>query len=228
MILITGASRSIGNFLLRSFHDEGEIVSGTYNSTTPVSDLEDILFQVDITSLSSIDKWINSLKSDLKNIVLINCASISYNIFAHKSDIQKWKNVIDVNLIGTFNVIHSLLPLMREQGYGRIINFSSVVAQLPTPGVSAYAASKSALWGLAKSLAAENGSKGITINNINLGYANIGMGINDVPANYQLQMKKRIPSEKFCEPGNIFKTVKFLIETEYINGSTIDLNGALI
>jgi NAD(P)-dependent dehydrogenase (short-subunit alcohol dehydrogenase family) len=228
MILITGASRSIGNFLLKSFHEEGEIVSGTYNSTNPVSDLEDILFKVDITSLRSIDRWINSLRSDLKNIVLINCASISYSIFAHKSDIQKWKNVIDVNLIGTFNVIHALLPLMREQGFGRVINFSSVVAQLPTPGVSAYAASKSALWGLAKSLAAENGSKGITVNNINLGYANIGMGINDVPPEYQQLMKKRIPTEKFCEPENILKTVKFLIDTDYINGATIDLNGALL
>lgn len=228
MILITGASRGLGNFLLRSFHEEGEIVSGTYNTTTPVSDLEDILFQVDITSLSSIDRWINSLRSDFKNIVLINCAGISYSVFAHKSDIQKWKNVIDVNLTGTFNVIHALLPVMREQGYGRVINFSSVVAQLPTPGVSAYAASKSALWGLAKSLAAENGSKGITINNINMGYANIGMGISDVPPEYQEQMKKRIPSEKFCEPENILKTVKFLIDTDYINGATIDLNGALI
>ena len=96
------------------------------------------------------------------------------------------------------------------------------------PGVSAYAASKSALWGLAKALAAENGSKGITINNINLGYASIGMGINDVPQEYQQIMKKRIPSEKFCEPENILKTVKYLIETDYINGASIDLNGALI
>jgi NAD(P)-dependent dehydrogenase (short-subunit alcohol dehydrogenase family) len=228
MILITGASRGIGEFLIRSFRDKGEIVSGTYNSTTPDPALEDIMVKVDITSLNSIESWINSLQSDLKNIVLINCASISYTIFAHKSDLNKWRKVIDVNLIGTFNVIHSLLPLMRDQGYGRIINFSSVVAQLPTPGVSAYAASKSALWGLAKSLAAENGSKGITINNINMGYANLGMGIRDVPPAYQLQMKKRIPSEKFCEPENILKAVEFLIEAEYMNGSTIDLNGALI
>lgn len=225
--MITGASGGIGNFLLKSFHEEGEIVSGTYNSTNRVSDLENILFQVDITSLSSIESWINSLKSNFKKIVLINCASISYSAFAHKSDIQKWKHVIDVNLTGTFNVIHALLPIMREQNFGRIINFSSVVAQLPTPGVSAYAASKSALWGLAKSLASENGSKGITINNINMGYANIGMGINDVPPEYQQQMKKRIPSGKFCEPEDILKTVKFLIDTDYLNGTTIDLNGAL-
>jgi NAD(P)-dependent dehydrogenase (short-subunit alcohol dehydrogenase family) len=228
MILITGASGGIGNFLLRSLHEEGEIVSGTYNSKNPVSDIQKIMYKVDITCLSSIESWVNSLGSSLNNIVLINCASISYSVFAHKSDIGKWKHVIDVNLTGTFNVIHALLPLMREQNFGRIINFSSVVAQLPTPGVSAYAASKSALWGLAKSIAAENGLKGITINNINMGYANIGMGINDVPQEYQQQIRKRIPSEKFCEPEDILKTVKFLIDTDYLNGATIDLNGALI
>jgi NAD(P)-dependent dehydrogenase (short-subunit alcohol dehydrogenase family) len=228
MILITGASKGIGHFLLKSFLGKGELVSGTYNSTIPDNAFMNSLIKVDITDLQSINNWLNSLKTDLNNITLINCASISYNVFAHKSDISKWKNVIDVNLIGTFNVIWCLLPYMRNQGYGRIINFSSVVAQLPTPGVSAYAASKSGLWGLTKSLAAENGSKGITINCINLGYANIGMGINDVPTEYQLQMKQRIPSAKFCEPEDILKTVKYLIDTEYVNGESIDLNGGLL
>lgn len=228
MILITGASKGVGQFLLKSFLEKGELVSGTYNSTIPDNDFMNSLVKVNITDLESISNWLNSLKTDLKSITLINCASISYNVFAHKSDISKWKNVIDVNLIGTFNVIWCLLPYMRAQGYGRIINFSSVVAQLPTPGVSAYAASKSALWGLSKSLAAENGSKGITTNCINLGYANIGMGIIDVPEEYQHQIKQRIPSAKFCEPAAIFKTVEYLINNEYVNGMSLDLNGGLI
>jgi NAD(P)-dependent dehydrogenase (short-subunit alcohol dehydrogenase family) len=228
MILITGASKGIGNFLFKSFYESGELVSGTYNSSNPKNDFNGVLFQVDITDLQSIKSWLNPLKTYLKNIVLINCASVSYSAFAHKSDINRWKNVIDVNLIGTYNVIWCLLPLMRDQGYGRIINFSSVVAQLPTPGVSAYAASKSALWGLSKSLAAENGSKGITINCINLGYANIGMGINNVPKEFQQQLKQRIPSAKFCEPEEILKAVKYFIDTDYVNGASIDLNGGLI
>ena len=61
-----------------------------------------------------------------------------------------------------------------------------------------------------------------------MGYANIGMGINDVPVEFQQQIKKRIPSAKFCDPENILKTVEFLIATDYINGATIDLNGGLI
>ena len=79
---------------------------------------------------------------------------------------------------------HKMYPALYEKSkLWRIINFSSVTAQLPTPGISAYAASKSGLWGMTKSLVAENGSKGITINNINLGYAEIGMGIRMFPRN---------------------------------------------
>jgi acetoacetyl-CoA reductase/3-oxoacyl-[acyl-carrier protein] reductase len=227
MILITGASKGIGNYLLKEFSKSGYHVVGTYNDSKPDDDYLSLLSKVDVTDIDSVSRWINYIKPELNNIVLINCASISYTMYAHKSDLVKWKKVIDVNLIGTFNVIWSILPLMREQSYGRIINFSSVVAQIPTPGVSAYAASKSALWGLSKSLAAENGSKGITINSINLGYANIGMGINEVPKEYQQQLKLRIPSASFCEPEIILKTVKYIIDSDYLNGASVDLNGGL-
>ena len=70
--------------------------------------------------------------------------------------------------------------------------------------------------------------KGITVNNINLGYADIGMGVEQVPVSYQKSMKERIPSGVFCPPEDIFETVKYLIKTDYINGSSINLNGGLI
>lgn len=228
MILITGASKGIGFYLLKQFLSEGQVVYGTYNSSVPEKEYVDLFSKVDISDITLVKGWINSLGVKLNNIVLINCAAKNYNSFAHKSDINAWKNVIEVNLIGTFNVIRTLLPIMREQNYGRIINFSSVVALSPTRGVSAYASSKAALWGLAKSLAAENSAKGITVNNINLGYANIGMGINDVPKEILAEIRNRIPSGKLCEPLDIFNAVKFIIETEYFNGASIDLNGGLI
>lgn len=229
MIIITGASKGVGRFLLNRFSQEGQQVVGTYNTTTVEPEVGSAKFyQVNIADARSVEEWITSMKNDLKYIVLVNCAGISYNSFAHKADLDRWSEVIQVNVVGTFNVIRHLLPIMREQNYGRIINFSSVVASLPTPGVSAYAASKSALHGLAKSLAVENASKGITVNNINLGYADIGMGIENVPAEYQQIMKDKIPSGVFCPPENIFETVKYLINTEYINGTAINLNGGLI
>ena len=229
MILITGASKGVGRFLFKRFKQDGLKVLGTYSSTT--EGFEDDLksyYQVDVSDYNAVKDMIRFIKESLSQIVLLNCAGISYNSFAHKADIEQWGKVIDVNLKGSFNFIHELLPIMREQGYGRIINFSSVIATLPTPGVSAYAASKAGLLGLTKSLAAENASKGVTVNAINLGYVNIGMGVNDVPIEYQAKMKMQIPAGRFCEPEEVYNTVKYLIETEYVNGTAIDINGALI
>ena len=229
MILITGASKGIGRYLFTRFKQDGLKVLGTYNSTTEgLEEDRNDYYKVDISDNKAVKELIASIKDSLSQIILINCAGISYNSFAHKADIQLWSRVIDVNLKGSFNVIHEVLPLMREQGYGRIINFSSVVTSLPTPGISAYAASKACLLGLTKSLAAENASKGITVNAINLGYVNLGMGINDVPLTYQEKMKSQIPAGRFCEPEEIYNTVIYLIKTEYINGAAIDINGALI
>ncbi len=229
MIIITGASKNIGRYLFTRFKEKGEQVIGTYNTSTHGLD-EDLEFyyKVDVSDYKSVKFWIESIQHKLDNIILINCAAISYNAYAHKADVEKWQEVINTNLLGTFYVIHELLPYMRLQNYGRIINMASVVAQLPTPGVSAYAASKSALWGLSKSLAIENGLKGITVNSINLGYVNLGMGINEVPLVYQEKMKAMIPSGRFCNPEEIFSSVKFFIENTYANGDVINLNGGMI
>jgi len=229
MIIITGASKGIGRYLFTRFKEDGSTVLGTYNSTKDGFDEDKIYYCfVDISNIESVEKMVTSIQDLLSKIVLLNCAGISYTSFAHKADVDLWSRVIDVNLKGSFNMIHALLPIMREQCYGRIINFSSVVTSLPTPGVSAYAASKAGLLGLTKSIAAENASKGITINAINLGYVNIGMGVNDVPLAYQEKIKSQIPAGRFCEPEEVYNTVKYLIQTEYVNGAAIDINGALI
>ncbi|GAB1416541.1 3-oxoacyl-[acyl-carrier-protein] reductase [Paludibacter sp.] len=227
MIIITGASRNIGKFLFNAFSSK-EITVGTYLSTKPDFETTDNLFQVDVSSYESVLNFYEQIEENLNNITLINCAGISYNAFTHKSEPEQWKKVIETNLLGSYHMIRVLLPIMRTQKYGRIINFSSVVAQKGTPGVSAYAASKSALWGLSKSIAQENGSLGITINNINLGYVNMGMGVEQVPEKYQDIIKQQIPSNDFCNPEDIIKAVEFLRNNSYINGSSIDLSGGLI
>jgi len=224
MIIIIGASKGIGKFLLHKFRSESITVVGTFNSA---SDNSDNLFKVDVTDFNQITAFIETQKLLLSDITLINCAGITYNAFAHKSDPELWKNVIDVNLIGTYNCIRAVLPLMRLQKFGRIINLSSVVATKPTAGVSAYAASKSALWGMSKSLAQENAGLNITINNINLGYSELGM-IKKVPQEFLDTLISQIPSKKLCEPIDIYKTVNYLMECNYINGSSIDLNGGLV
>lgn len=226
MIIIIGASKGIGHFLFEEFQKEGLEVVGTYNSTTV--NIGYNFYKVDISDEASIDAFISNLSLQGKKIALINCAGISYNSFAHKADMDKWKKVIDVNLIGIFNVIRFFLPYMRKMNYGRIINLSSVVTKYPTPGTSAYTASKAAINALTKCLALENSSKGITINSINLGYTNAGMGINDVPEEYRLLMMDRIPMHRFCNPIEVLSTIRYIINTEYVTGSIIDINGGLI
>jgi len=224
-ILITGASRGIGSFLMTKFAAEGKEVFGTYNSTVPTSS-EMKLTQVDITNIDDVKRWIEKTCTIEDQLVLINCAGSNYNAVAHKVDFEKWKKVIDVNLVGTFNVISAVLPFMREKGYGRIINFASIVPQKGIPGTSAYAASKAGLWGLTKSIAAENAKKGITVNTINLGYFDIGM-ITEVPEDILKGIVQNIPVQKLGDPENIYNAVKFIISADYLTGTTVDINGGL-
>jgi acetoacetyl-CoA reductase/3-oxoacyl-[acyl-carrier protein] reductase len=225
MIVITGASRGIGYFLMNKFINEGADVIGLFNQTLPKENITP-MFKVDVTNLEEINHFVKFQNEKLNHIILINCAGSNYNAFAHKADPLKWAQLVSINLFGTFNIINALLPLMREQNYGRIINFSSIVAQSGITGTSAYAASKSGLWGMTKAIAIENASKGITINNLNLGYFDIGM-IKDVPTEMQDIIQAKIPSKKFGNPDEIFKAIKYLSEAEYITGTSNDINGGL-
>ena len=229
MIIITGASKNIGRYLFKCFRDENEEVIGLYNSTLEgFEEDKKNYYKVDVSDYNEVCKWISEVRDKLTKLVLINCAGMSYTGFAHKAEMTRWQKVIQVNLVGTFNVIREVLPIMREEGFGRIINFSSVVAVCPTPGVSAYAASKAGLIGLSKSLAVENASKGITVNAINLGYVSMGMGVEEVSLKYQEKMRETIPVGRFCEPEEIYNTVKYLITTPYVNGESININGGMI
>ncbi len=225
MIIITGASKGIGKYLFEKYLKNNENVIGTFNSSKPEDHLENY-FKVNISDKDQVNNWLELKKDSLDEITLLNCAGNNYNAFAHKADMNNWKNVIDVNLTGTFNMINAVLPFMRSQGFGRIVNFSSIVAQMGIHGTSAYAASKSGLWGMAKSIAIENAKKGITVNNLNLGYFDIGM-ISDVPKDYQEIIKQKIPTGNFGDPINIFNAVEFIRKSDYINGTSIDINGGL-
>ena len=227
MIIITGASRGIGKFLFESYLGIGaESVIGTYHTTTPEKNVLSFR-ELDVSNYENVEIVVNGLGLDSEQLTLINCAGINYNSFMHKSEPEKWKQVIETNLFGSYNMIRSLLPHMRENKFGRIINFASVVAVKPTLGVSSYAASKSSLWGLSKSIAAENAKYNVTINNINMGYSELGM-IKDVPDEYLKILIEQIPAGRLCEPADIFQTVEYLRTTSYINGSSIDLSGGLV
>jgi len=228
MIIITGASKGIGKFLFDKFSEQGKEVIGTFNSTKVAGNSANSMYQVDITNYLQVNDFFLKINDRLNEIILINSAGANYSAFAHKADIDIWKKIVDINLVGTFNMIHHVLQSMRVQNYGRIINFSSVVAQMGVPGTSAYAASKAGLWGMSKAIAIENASKEITINTLNLGYFNTGM-INEIPLEIKETIKAKIPvGNQFGDPENIFEAINFIIKTPYLTGASIDINGGII
>ena len=221
MIIITGASKGIGQFLYNKYIDSGINVVGTCNTTS-----NDDLIKLDITDESEVIDFYNKLSKNATHLTLINCAGVNENALTKKFDIDAFKNVIDVNLIGTFLMTKHALTIMLENKFGRIVNISSVVPQIGIPGTAAYSASKSALWGLSKTVAAENANKNITCNSLNLGYFNVGM-IKEVPEIALEKILAEIPMKKLGDPINIYNAVEFLINSDYITGAEININGGL-
>jgi acetoacetyl-CoA reductase/3-oxoacyl-[acyl-carrier protein] reductase len=225
-ILIAGASGGIGKYLAEQFSEKGFEVFGTYNSHPPKQNLKYKMDKVDVTKEPEIEEWINNVANCSDELSFIYCVGLNYNCITHKAETDKWLEVINTNLIGAQLSLKHILPLMRNKRYGRIILFSSVVPQIGVPGTSAYSSSKAGLWGLTKTVAIENATYGITINTVNLGYFDIGM-IKDVPTDLLNKIINSIPIGKLGDPVNILKTVEYLIATDYITGSQINLNGGL-
>lgn len=221
MIIITGASKGIGQFLYNKYINSGIDVIGTCNTTS-----NNDLIKLDVTNENEVIDFYNKLPISINELSLINCAGVNANSLTKKFDINSFKNVIDVNLIGTFLMTKHALSIMLEIRFGRIINISSVVPQIGIPGTAAYSASKSALWGLSKTIAAENANKNITCNSLNLGYFNVGM-IKEVPEAALEKILADIPMQKLGDPINIYNAVEFLRTSDYITGTSLDINGGL-
>lgn len=225
MILITGASKGIGKFLLEHYIFRGKEVIGFYNNTKPTINIQNYK-QVNVESETDIINFISENKDRLKHLILINTAGISIDGFAHKIKIDEWIKTFSINTTGSFLMVKHLLPFMRVQGFGRIINISSVVPQIGTVGTAAYATSKSALWGLTKVIAKENATKGITANCLNLGYFNVGM-IDTIPKPILNNIIESIPMKRLGDISNIISAINFLIEADYITGEGININGGV-
>lgn len=224
-IIIAGASGGIGRYLAECL-SQNHKVYGTYKTRKPDSNICYKMDRLDVTNEHDVADWINQYCDENDDLALIYCVGINYNRMIHKADSKQWFEVIESNLIGVQHILRYLIPLMRVRSFGRIVLLSSVVPQIGVSGTSAYAASKSALWGLSKAVAKENATHGITINTINLGYFDIGM-IQDVPDDTLNTIVSNIPMRKLGDPENILKSVEFLLSVDYMTGSTLDLNGGL-
>lgn len=158
---------------------------------------------------------------------VINMAGISYDKFIHKigeKDEEAVNRLIDVNVKGAINVAAAALPHMRNIGYGRLIYFSSVLSTNNVLGAGLYGASKAFVDRLVKSLSAENASRNITVNSIQLGYMDGGL---TYKLNDPEKFKEAIPVKRWGSIDEIVSTLEYIINTPYLTGANIPLNGGL-
>jgi NAD(P)-dependent dehydrogenase (short-subunit alcohol dehydrogenase family) len=227
MIIITGASGGIGSYLVDCLRKDYEII-GTYHTHKPLAqDEKTTFYQVDVSRIESVNQFVKSIENRIQQVVLINVAGISMDGMGHKLDESTWDRVVNTNLKGTFLMCRGLLPIMRRQEWGRIINIASIVGQIGVPGTVAYSASKGGLFSLTRTLAVENATKNITANILALGYFCVGM-INVIKPDVQEQIKSMIPMKRLGDPKNVELAIRFLMESDYITGTTININGGLL
>lgn len=160
--------------------------------------------------------------------VLVNLAGITRDAFIHKMDKGDWDSVVNVNLNSAFNVTRHLIDGMRERGFGRVVNISSVNGQTGQFGQTNYSAAKAGLHGFTMALAKEGARKGITANTVSPGYIDTSMTA-AIPQEVRDQIIAQVPAGRMGRPEEIARVVAFLAadDSEYINGANIPVNGAL-
>ena len=229
-ILIIGSSGGLGKELTSYFAERGYRLALHYNQHEPTLKSGDFKkYKADITKEDQVKKMIEQVISDFGKIdVVINNAGVSKSEMTWKMTSENWDQTLAVNLNGPFYVAKHIVPHMRENGFGRIVFMSSVVAQTGFIGTSAYAASKAGLIGLTRSLSKEVANKNITVNAIAPGYFNTGM-INDVTPEIQEILKKQIPVGDLGKPQEIGALIEYIISdnASYLTGQTLNLNGGL-
>jgi len=188
-----------------------------------------------IDSISS--REVNFVKSnDISNYfyrndnidVVVIFSNYNYNSFLHKykdGDPELYKQ-IDINIKGITECISQALKGMRDKEYGRIILASSITVDRNIIGTSIYAASKAYYENLVRTVAIENASKNITVNCIQLGYMDGGLTYT-LPKDFISKTINQIPCKRLGTDKEIANTIKFLIDTPYVNGTTIKLTGGL-
>ena len=158
--------------------------------------------------------------------ILINNAGITRDATLAKMSNDHWRAVIETNLGGCFNMSQAVLGGMRERGWGRIVNISSMNGQCGQFGQTNYAAAKAGILGFTKALALETARHGITVNAIAPGYTDTAM-VRAMPEALLAHAKTLIPVGRFAAPEEVAHCVLFLLgdQAAFITGSTMSVNG---
>jgi NAD(P)-dependent dehydrogenase (short-subunit alcohol dehydrogenase family) len=231
-VLITGASGGIGMRLAKAMISKGyRVVLHGNQHMEAISDLGG-LFPEQITAVAadiSTETGISQLTQASGDCdVVLHCAGIPSAVISWKISAEEFRKVNAINYEAPFFISQQLIPAMRSKGWGRIVFFSSIVAQTGIPGTAAYSASKSALFGLTRTMASELASNGITVNCIAPGYMDEGM-IREIPEAMREQIIARTPIAKLSDTEGIIKMVELLLseESNSITGQVLSVNGGL-
>ena len=230
--LITGGTRGIGAAISIKLKEAGYKVAAIYAGNDEVAtkfskENEIAVFKWSIANYEECVAGIKSVEDELGEIdILVNNAGITRDGMFHKMSQEQWRDVINVNLNGLFNMTHPLWDKMRARGFGRIVNISSINGQKGQLGQANYSAAKAGELGFTKSLALEGARKGITVNAICPGYINTDM-VKAMSEKAIEATESQIPVGHLGEPEDIARCVKFLVadESNFITGSTISANG---
>ncbi len=249
VVFVTGGTRGIGGAITRSFAAQGAIVAAGYGRDAEhaerlLTELRDhgvdaSIHQGNIGSSEDCRRTVQEVIDQHGRLdILVNNAGITIDKTVLKMTDEDWYKVIAVNLSGAFFMSQGVLPHMIERGTGRIINISSIIGQTGNIGQSNYAASKSGLFGLTKSLAREacfqlarsgkltEDSIGLTVNAVAPGFIATEM-LGSIPEKVLDRIKAQIPAGRLGRPDEIARVVHFLASdhSSFITGAVWDVNG---
>ena len=233
-ILVTGASGGIGSEIVKKFVSLGGEVLGTGTKAEKL-DLIKKQYQnikvkkFDISEHSRIEEFIDDVALELGGLdVLINNAGTNVDNLSLRMKEEEWKKVIDINLTSTFLLTKHAIKKMLRNKFGRVVNITSVVGHTGNLGQSNYAAAKSGIIGMSKSLALEYAKKNITINCVSPGFIVSDMTMN-IAEKVRLYLTSRIPMGKLGTGEDVSNCVAFLSsdQASYITGETLHVNGGM-
>lgn len=236
--IVTGSSRGIGRATAIRLAQDGFKITVNYSQDESGAEetaqmVEDhggkaIAVQADVSNPDDVTELVNRTKQEHEDIgVLVNNAGFSHHATLDKLTHEDWQKGIEVNLTGAFNCAKAVAPEMKELGWGRIVNVSSLRAMTGSDHGSHYASSKAGVLGLTKSLALELAPE-ITVNAISPGYTRTPMTRESLEEKEE-QITSKIPLDRVAESPEIASVVSFLVSHDgsYITGETINANGGI-
>ena len=230
--LVTGGTRGIGAAIAVALKAAGYQVAANYAGNDEAAqkfkaETGIAVFKWSVADYEACAEGIKAVEAALGPVdVLVNNAGITRDAMFHRMTPQQWREVIDTNFTGVFNMTHPVWTGMRERKFGRVITISSINGQKGQAGQANYSAAKAGDIGFTRALAQEGARAGITVNVVAPGYIATDM-VMAVPEKVREAIIGQIPTGRLGEPEEIARCVVFLASDDagFINGSTISANG---